>query len=171
MKNLFFYLIILTNCLSCNHSKRQTQEKLKDFGQKIQELVLSENAIGQEFIFRINKSPNILEYHITYLGNLNKLKHKVLYYEVLSGNEDSPQLNCYISFFDTQGLKIGKFYIGSLGMPELKSDNLFFKQIDGYCNQITTISFRDGIPQKIFIHCKEEKGEMFGDFYSFIPDK
>ncbi|RYU91058.1 hypothetical protein [Emticicia agri] len=171
MKNPIFYLIILTNCLSCNHSKRQTQKEVKDFGQKIQELVLSENTIGQEFIFKINKSPYILEYNMTYLGNLNKLKYKVLYYEVLNGNEDAPQLNCYLSFFDTQGLKIGKFYIGSLGMPELKDDNLIFNQIYGDCNQITTISFREGIPKEIFIHCKEEKGEMSGDIYSFVPDK
>lgn len=137
----------------------------KDFSDKIQELVLSENKIGQEYKFNIKQNRGLLEYSLVYIGGL-KMKNdsiKFLWKTILSGN-DSPQANCWICIYNNNGEKLGTYYVGgdSYELPKIKNKTLIFDYIIG-CNQTTTISFKDSIPKEIFINCTE-KG---GDIYSF----
>lgn len=156
--NLLFVLLFVLGCDNLNK-----RPMVKDFSDKIQELVLSENIKGKEYSFNIDESKNTLEYNLVYIGDLTvkNEKNKVLYETILSGNNDSPQLNSYLIIYDNQNNRLGVYYIGSLEIPKIQNNGLFFKYEGGECNQTTTISFKDSIPKEIFINCTEKGGDLY----------
>ena len=64
---------------------------------------------------------------------------------------------------------IGSYYLGGKHehTPFVDDNKLIFKNVNSTCNQITTINFDNGIPEMIFLKCKEENGQTWGDVYSF----
>jgi len=169
MKKINYYIPIIVVVLGCNQSHTDVQ-KPKDFGDKIEALVLEENNIGQEYGFKINNKNETLEYTVTYLGSLSKSKNKILHTGILSGNKDSPHYNAYLVIYSQNNKRIGKYYIGSNDSLKLSNDTLI---IEGFadCDQTTQISFRDSIPKQIFIKCREDKEHIFGDIYGFETEE
>lgn len=159
---LFIILFLLSGCNGVrNHEKTTT-----DFIQELEKIVLEQNNIDQEFNMEVNDSLKTLECSIYYLGSFQNEEKKLIYLGILSGNKCSPHFNSYLSIYSTKGVKIGSYYISSYEKPKLLNDTLIIKGT-GDCNQTTRISLRDSIPKMIFIHCREENGQMFGDIYNF----
>ena len=102
---IFLVLCILFGCTQVNNSPKKIentqQERVhqeKTFDEKIQELVLSENKVGQEYFFKVMLKNEVLEYRITYLGIIKTSQGdslKFIISIVYSGlYEDSKRANC-----------------------------------------------------------------------------
>ncbi|MDJ1479941.1 hypothetical protein QNI16_05545 [Cytophagaceae bacterium YF14B1] len=163
------YVFLLFMFVSCKEA-RQTSTKEKEFYEKIEELVLSENKPNQEYHFEIKQPQSILEYDIVYVGSLKSRNDsiKIVYRGVLSGNM-SPQYNAYLSLYTSKNKKLGKYYISSVDMPKIQNSNLIFQ--NSSCDLTTTISLEDNIPESIFIRCNKIKGTISGDEYTFDKEE
>jgi len=145
----------------------------KEFTTEIEDLVVNENKERQEYRFEVVLDRRILMYCIVYIGSLKRSRvdsMKVLYKTVLSGNEIA-HANSFLVFFDKKNSCIGRYFIASTDVPKVQDANLIFKDSFGECTETTIISFKDSIPQSIFIKCKQENGKMFGDEYGFEPSR
>lgn len=75
MKRLMLLIVLLVLC-GCKQQQDVGLEldishlKEKDLRQKIEELVLSEKAIGKEFFVKIDESVGLLEYKVFYIGDI-----------------------------------------------------------------------------------------------------
>ncbi|WPO78019.1 hypothetical protein [Flavobacterium sp. KACC 22761] len=154
-------LVIMTSIFLCCKNKPKNNQKTKDYLTKLEELVLSENNVLQEYIIKSNTKKETLEYNIIFIGVLKKSGVKVLHYDRLAGT-DSPHLDSYLSLYSSSGEKLGKYYIGSVSTPRLENDNLIFDENYASCNQTTVVSFRDSIPKEIFIRCTANGGNLYG---------
>lgn len=169
MKAIVFFTAVLLYCNSCNQSQK---EKPKDFSVRIEELIIDENKIGQEYFLKQSLAKGILEYKITYLGNVSCSKEGNLdfvYRTTYSGlYDDSKRANSIIVIYKNK-LRFGHYYLGGGFeiIPVILNNELTTKYNDEFCNLTTHINFEDSIPQKIFIHCKDENGNLFGDIYKF----
>lgn len=163
MKRIIFAILSLV-LVGCNKLEKEKVSS-DDFIDKFERLVLHESIINKEFKIIEEDSLKINEHSFIYLGDCQNKKVNLIYHEVLSGNKISPHLNTYLSVYSLKNVKLGGYYIGS-NKPKLINEILTFENIEK-CNLSTEISFKDSIPQKIFIHCKEENGEIFGDLYNF----
>lgn len=67
---LFFLLYI-----GCKNKKPPIKEQ--DFLSKIQILVIEENNPGQEFVFKVGRKNDVLEYKLTYLGAIKTNDEKI----------------------------------------------------------------------------------------------
>jgi len=159
---LFIIAILL---LGCNNSKKELKEK--DFLQKTQELVLSENKVDQEFFFKIMLKNEVVEYSTTYLGNIINSQNDTLKFvttNIFSGNFDySKGGDAIICIYNFKNQKIGYYYIGGAIKKPFKivENNLYLPIQDTTCNQTTTLSFKDSIPKEIFINCTEKGGNIY----------
>jgi len=167
--------LILCSLVICCKEPKATHDS-KEFVDKVQNLVLSEDKAGQEYFFKILLKEEVLEYKVVYLGKVktgesNNLKF--LFITTYSGlYEDSKRANSKIYLY--QGSKrLGYYYIGGeyTILPKVASSDLIISYDDENCNKSTKISFKDNIPEEIFIKCKEENGKMFGDLYKFEKDE
>jgi hypothetical protein len=157
--------ILISDC--ANHTSK---EKETDFEDKINNLVLSENKIGQEYFFKVS-SKDVLEYKIKYLGSMSSAgkELKFLNSTVITGlYEDSKRASCTVNIYDQHNNIIGFYYVGgTLDAPDsIEGYNLVFNYNNDRCNQKTSISFKDSIPNKIFVACTKDGG----DIYSFNRD-
>jgi len=140
----------------------------------LEKLVIREKGIGIEYFTKINMPEGILEYKTVYLGsvdNISKGKLDFVYSAIYSGL--SRRANPRIAVYNNNE-RLGQYYVGwdfSIIPIILKDELIISYNDDEYCNQTTRISFKDSIPQMIFIHCNEENGEMFGDLYNFEKEK
>lgn len=170
MRNIYFIAIII--CLaSCKQSQKEINKK-KDFNIELEELVLNSKQKGIEYYVKINIPKEVLEYKMTYIGEIeNSKKEKLdfIYSTIFSGNyEDSKRANSTITIYKNQE-RLGHYYVGGgfNKTPVITENEIIVSYDDNNCNQLTPISFSDSIPQKIFIHCKEDNGKMLGDLYNF----
>ncbi|VXC03096.1 conserved hypothetical protein [Flavobacterium sp. 9AF] len=168
MKKKLIILTFILFIVSC--SKKKDTVAKKDFLEKIQELVLSEDKIGQEYLFRILLENQFIEYKISYIGqieNNQKGKIKFLFLTTFSGlNEDSKRANSRLIIYKSSNNdKIGYYYLGGIYKDSIEiSDNTLILPKSGEnCNLTTEISFKDSIPDEIFINCTKSGG----DFYKF----
>ncbi len=103
----------------------------------------------------------------------NKVEFRFLYTTTYTGlYEDAKRASSIIAIFENNK-RLGHYYVGGgfSNLPFIENAELVTKYGDDNCNQVTKISYRDSIPQKIFIHCKEENGKMMGDVYGFEKEK
>lgn len=170
-RETFKFLLIILFC-SCQRNK--TKEIVKqDFATEIKQLVLNQNEKGQEYFFKLMKPKEVLEYKVTYIGDAYSESDgmlKFVAYTILSGlYEDSKRANSSFYLYNENNSVLGSYYVGGSFeiLPRVVNDTLIIQQKSNSCNQTTRISFRDSIPQEIFIHCEEENGKMFGDLYYF----
>jgi hypothetical protein len=165
MKTTTIILLIFFLFLGCNNPNKKLIKK--DFLDKIQELVLSENKIDQEYFFKVMLKNKVLEYRITYIGNVintQKDSLKFVTTNIYSGNyEDSKGGDAIIWIYNSNNQKMGYYYIGGAIKTPLKiiKNNLFLPIQNTNCNQTTTISFKDSIPKEIFINCTEKGGDLY----------
>lgn len=167
--NILFTQVLLVAFVGCNNQKTFKQLEFKE---KCEQLVLSEKKTGQEYLFKRLSKSNVLEYRITYLGEIeNKNFNKIIFLNcvVYTGlYEDSKRASGAIMLYDTNSVYFGMYQIGSASATSSKAEgsNLIFSYDDESCNQTTTISFKDSIPQQIFINCTKNGG----DLYSFTKE-
>ena len=167
MKETVSMLCIFFLFISCKNQDNKVIQK--DFSDKIQELVLSENKIGQEYFFKILLRDQVLEYKIVYLGDIENNKEgnlKFIVSTIYSGNyEDSKRANSRVFIYTKNNDKKGYYYIGGvLKAPlEIKESDLYLPIQNSNCDESTMISFKDSIPKEIFINCTKAGG----DFYNF----
>lgn len=170
MKTIFFMGILF--CFTGCNFLRDDKQKQKGLDEKLEELVLDEGKTGVEFFTKIGLAKEVLEYRMTYLGSIEstgKVKLKFISSTVYSGfYEDSKKANSIIVIYQDQK-RLGYYYVGGgfNKTPIIFKDEIIITYDDDNCDQVTHISFKDSIPNKIFIHCKKEKGQMFGDVYNF----
>lgn len=134
-------------------------------------MVLSENRIGQEYVFKIKKK-EVDEFTLTYLGGIKTSKGDTL--KILNAinyfglYEESKRANGFVFIYDGKNQRVGRYYVGGASSvaAKVEDNNLVFSYHDESCNQTTSISFLDSIPQQIFVNCTE-KG---GDLYSFSTE-
>lgn len=152
--------------------ENQQPSDILDFEDKCKQLVLSENKVGQEYFFKVLSKKEVLEYYITYLGALeNKSigQIKFLNSVICTGMyEDSKRASGSVILYNSNNDFLGMYQIGGASAvpSKIENTNLIFSYNDESCNQTTSISFKDSIPQQIFINCTE-KG---GDLYSFTKE-
>lgn len=151
---------------------KEEQEIPKSFDKGMEELILQNKKVGIEYYVKINMSKEILEYKMTYLGNIdNKTKGRLdlLYSTIYTGlYEDSKKANSIIAIYQDKK-RLGQYYVGGgfNKIPIIFRNEIIISYNDDNCNQTTRISFKDSIPNKIYINCKENNGKMFGDLYNF----
>ena len=137
------------------------------------QIVLNKNILDSNFIFNQTKKDIYNETQLTYLGLIStddKKKYKLLKSCWLWGL--SKRATGRVIIFNSQNQYIGEYYVGSLyDLPDKLVDNsLIFTNSNGNngCDSKlkTVISFKKGIPKKIFIRCKNE----FGNIYTFSSE-
>lgn len=174
--SFIFYLLLLCACTNniankkdcTSNTKKVVIDENKDnkeFSDKIQELILSENNIGIEYFFKVMLKNEVLEYRITYLGNISSSKGllKFLNSTVYSGlYEDSKRANSRVFLYDSTNNKMGYYYVGgAFDVPsKIQGTDLIFSFNNDECNKTTPISFKDSIPKEIFINCTEKGGNF-----------
>jgi hypothetical protein len=157
--------------LGCNSNTGEEGNLVKDdYYEKCKKLVLQENNIGQEYVFKI-KRKEIDELSVLYLGDIDTKQKRTLKFlcEInFSGQyEDSKRASSAVSIYDQQNKKIGTYYLsGESDVPtKIENTNLIFDYHNASCDQRTAIDFKDSIPDHIFIGCTG----MGGDIYTFLP--
>jgi hypothetical protein len=171
MKIRYLTMTFVCFFLSCKQPPSGEQES-KDFSSKLEDLVFEEKNSGTEFFLKILEKKGVLEYKITYLGNIkNSEGHNLdfLYSTVYTGNyEDSKRAGSIIVLY-LDNKRYGAYQLGG-GFnknPTILENEMVIGYNDSDCDQITHINFKDSIPKEIFVHCKEENGQMFGDIFNF----
>ncbi|MEQ1732811.1 MAG: hypothetical protein ABL940_04010 [Bacteroidia bacterium] len=173
LKHIICAQFLLLALIGCDNRKpvEKVTEKV-DFDKKCEQLVLSENKIGQEYLFKVLSKKEVLEYHITYLGeiaNKDVGKIKFLNFIVYFGlYEDSKRANGAVVLYSGKDKFLGLYGVGSAySVPtKIEGSNLVFNYNDENCNQTTVINFSDSIPKQIFINCTKDGG----DLYSFTKE-
>lgn len=146
-------------------------EDIETFVYREVEKILNKNQIGKTFFIHAPdsiKAGGILEYKITYLGSIQIKGENIRFVSITSyaGNdEDSKRASSTITLFNGNK-RIGYYYVGGAfdSLPQILNTNLMIKYAD--CSQTTTISFKDNIPQEIYVRCTEDGG----DLYSFSKE-
>lgn len=172
LKNILSVEVLLLALISCDNMQPNVKPVNKDdYYEKCRKLVVSENIIGQEFIF--NKSGKTIDkLNILYLGIIKTAQGDTLKFlnsvNYCGQYEDARKAKGAVFIYDNQNQKIGAYYLGgALDVPQkIEGTNLIFSYNGESCSQTTIINFKDSIPQQIFINCTD-KG---GDLYSFSKD-
>lgn len=165
--SIYIALLCFTVFFSCKNGHPPKKKIVKDnFNEKCRKLVLSENKIGQEYIFKITKK-EIDELHISYLGTIKTNKGDTLkfvnFVNYFGIYEDSKNGNGSIYIYDKQNSMIGYYYVGPVwGVPiKIEGSSLIFSFNNDFCNKTTSISFFDSIPKEIFINCTDKGGDLY----------
>ena len=163
---LFIISLIALSCTQISSKIKDNKAENDDFYEKSRKLVLSENQIGKEYIFKI-KGNDINEINIKFIGVSITKKGDTL--KVINSTnytgvfEDSRKANSSIYLYNQKNELLGFYYVGSnYSLPkEVKNNELVFQYDNEFCNQTTKISLRDSIPNKIFILCKGQSGDIY----------
>jgi len=172
------YIFLITICYNCKEFTSDSKnEDKKDFRCGLEELVLKERKKGEIYFLKEPISDDgVLEFKLAYLGNVQSKKMDLMFLLTTTYTglyQDSKRASSNIVLYTNNLERLGQYYISGdfQELPIIENNNLIFTNKLNYCNQTTQISFKDSIPQEIFIHCKEENGQMFGDVYSFEKRK
>ncbi|MBL7785531.1 MAG: hypothetical protein JNM36_06480 [Chitinophagales bacterium] len=173
MKNKLIVFVLLLLYMSCELPSSNKQQT--DFYHKLLMAVLEEKDKGIEYFVEV-KSPKITEYRLCYLGYIQSSKQNIdfIYSTYYYGNyQDAKHASCTVDLF-FKNKKIGYYYIGGgfNALPQINGYDLIFDNDDEACGQKTFISFRDSIPNEIFIHCKKkDENTMSGDIFTFQKEE
>jgi hypothetical protein len=161
-------LAILVTIFTACGSRQSNCDNVKstNFYEKCRKLVLSEKVPGQEFSFSRN-GDEIDEITVTYLGYITNTKGDTL--RILNSVNYTGKLagarrgNGKVYIYDSKDKRIGFYYVGSaMAIPsKIENGNLIFNSQYDNCNQTTRISLIDSIPNKIFINCNNEGGDLY----------
>lgn len=182
MKNKFlihspviFFLLLIgcdenkptdTNGIS-NTNNSTVIVEANNFFKKTQIITLSENNINIDYFFKINFHNKVVEHKHCFLGVIIQSNGKIL--KVLNSvtysgfNEDSKRASSSVSIFNENNIFIGMYEVGAIwSLPKkIEGDNIIFEYNDENCNQVSEINLRDSIPQRVFIPCTKEGGDIY----------
>jgi hypothetical protein len=136
----------------------------------MQQLVLKKNIVDSLFVFGKWTAEGSEESHFMYLGKVVTKDRQVL--KIMTSCWFwglSHRATCTILIFNEKNQPLGN-YNGLMiyELPDkLENGKLIFLNTDKECLSITTtIDFGNGIPEHIFIKCKED----YGNEYTFSHD-
>ncbi|MCW3161382.1 hypothetical protein [Chryseobacterium oryctis] len=166
MKRACLILILLIGC-SKSEQKLDGNKIEIDYYERCRLLVLEENIISQDFEFsKVGKE--IDEQVVKYLGNIITNKKdtlKIVNSVHYTGTyEDSKRGNGQLYIYNSHNKLKGYYNLGSaLAVPTdiENNENVVFNYNNDICNQLTKISLKDSIPNKIFIQCTKEGGDLY----------
>jgi hypothetical protein len=142
----------------------------REFKIRLEELILMEDNPRKEFIVKEILKEKILEYKVVYIGAIPRSNNDVLqfvYTTTYTGlYEDSKRANSTITLYENN-VRMGQYFIGAgfSETPYIEGIELVVPNNWNNCSATTRITFQDSIPQEIFIECKTENSQMFGDVY------
>ncbi len=128
--------------------------------------VLRKNVVGKEFVFGKWNEKGGTETSLTYLGSLKTDKgktYKIMRYVWTWGL--SYRSTSRILIFNSKNQYLGNYYISTESdLPkEIKNGILVFNNTDSECDKkiFSKISFKNGLPKKIFVECKNGYGNSY----------
>lgn len=138
----------------------------------ILQMVLQKNQANKVFSFdSSNKKNGFYRIDITYLGivSTNNTPFKIITRKIVWGPNQHSSGTVYL--YDFKNHYVGKFSLGSgLDLPNKvqKNEVIFSNRDKQDCDSklITALDFSKEIPQKIFLRCKGD----YGDVYSFSKE-
>ncbi|MDJ1500308.1 hypothetical protein [Xanthocytophaga agilis] len=162
---LFIIIVSYYFFMGCNSSAKKSKE---EYDERIEKLVLQENKIGIDYTFKARspKNESVDDYIITYLGSIQTINGDSLRFlkEIhFSGSSELTQHgSCVVTIYNSNQEKLGFYYVGGAtdGPTRIERDKLIFDSRED-CNLTTSISFRDSIPNQIFVRCTEKGGDLF----------
>ena len=164
-------LILIVSLFCCCNKPNNKEEYFDKTAEKFALLVLSENRIGQQYTMECDSIGGFFSYETTFIGKIKNSKENNLdfvFYNIYFGiYKDSPKASSRILIFKKKKLW-GYYYLGGENeIPTINGSDLIFFPDKPDCNLTTAISFRDSIPQQIFIKCRNENENISGDLFSF----
>ena len=127
--------------------------------------VLSKNQIGVVFTYGQWYSCGETQADLIYLGEIHST-HGV--YKIMTSNFSwglSRRATCRILVFNQGNRLLGNYYVEMSDLPEKIEGNelVFLHSTDLDCDQNlqTRISFKNGIPKRIFIECIANSGQVY----------
>lgn len=83
MRTACFIAILI--CLSCCKHSHMEMQNGKDFDTKLEELILFEKKINQEYYLKVDVPKEVLEYRLTYMGSVeNNEKESLILFILLN---------------------------------------------------------------------------------------
>lgn len=168
MKTLLFMLSLIFLFSSCKR-KANVEYIAKandDVYEKFRKMVLSEGKIGEEFLLKLTKK-EVDELSVIYIGNI-KMRNGAIIKFIRSVNyfglyNDAKRTNGQIHLYDSSNNKIGMYYVGGENdtPSKIQATDLVFDYYNNRCNKTTLINFSDSIPQRIFIKCTDNGGDLY----------
>lgn len=156
--------IILTICLGVLVTSALGQNINYD---KEKQLVLQRNKIGKTYIFDRSKKGHYNRNELTYLGKLKTDDGRV--FKVITSTMfwgRSPGATGRVLLYNTKNQYVGKYFLGGMDcLPSrITNNSLVFdnkERVDCDPELETRIPFDKGMPQEIFLPCKNTKGESY----------
>lgn len=137
--------------------------------EKCRRLVLKEKNRKIVYHFKVEKQDSIYSFNMKYLGSIRikrvGLVHFINYryhYSFFKGNSRGDGL---LYLYNSKHILIGCYRVGGSNLlpSKIEKKSIVFIYKNKYCNETTKISFKDSIPNQIFVKCKGD----YGDFYGF----
>ncbi|MCP2027024.1 hypothetical protein L1276_002168 [Flavobacterium sp. HSC-32F16] len=156
MKKLFLTIIVFISLFG----KAQIRDE------NIRLKVLRKNTIEKEYVFGKWNNKGGTETSLTYLGILKTNTGKT--YKIMNSVWTwgmSCRSTSRILVFNAKNQYLGNYYITKeSNLPKkIKDGVLIFENRDSECDKkiISKISFKNGLPQKIYKKCNNEYGDSF----------
>lgn len=168
-KMIFLFMIGVT--ISCNNNVKNSVKSNEiiedgDYFEKCRKRVLEENKVEEKYIFKSQQNP-INELHVNLLGKIVNNEGDTL--KVLNSvnfvglYDDSRRANATVILYNSNNVKLGEYHIGNVfNLPtSVKNGHLIFDYHNEDCMEKTEISFTDSIPNKIFVRCLGQEGDLY----------
>lgn len=124
--------------------------EIDHFKERSEKQVLAAKRVSVEYSFQ--HSEELIEYHITYLGQINSSLGIIYFLNnvTLFGRADSKRANGKVILYSDRKKRIGHYYVGGVDgiATRIDGDNLIF-HYENTCDQKTMINFKDSIPCQI----------------------
>lgn len=164
MKYLLIFLLSLnfSICLECYNMS--SGDPIYAFEKN----VLYKNKVDTTFSFNKTSFSSILEYKLTYIGEIinNQNEHlKFLFVETYTGiNKDSKRCKSTVVIYKDE-VRYGEYYIGGKyeNIPFIKEESVV---IIANTRKYNHICFNKEIPLEIFIVYDEKGDKVYGDIYT-----
>lgn len=125
--------------------------------------VLKDSSIGKTYCFmnRMDSS----ETYFKYIGEVKSEKGSI--YRIVTSTwiwGISHRVTNRILVFNSLYKYLGNYYLNTASeLPDIIKKNrlIFINENNNECDKITEISFAKGIPQKIFLKCKDDDGSIY----------
>jgi hypothetical protein len=158
MKHFIIFFVVIHLCL-CGYAQVNHYKAYK--------LVLHRNNVGKEYSFNQSKEHDYDSLVLIYLGQIKTNQGRVL--KLLTSRWYwglAPRGTSRIIIFNQRNQYLGDYYLTMTYEVPDKIENrslVFINDANNSCapHLVTRISFRNGIPKKFFLECKDGMGDLY----------
>lgn len=156
-------LFVMLSCAKCSKNRYDVPD---EFEEKCRKIVTQEKNIGQEYFFK-KYGQGVDEFFVTYMGNIiTKSKDSLFIVNFASYKglyDDAKRGNGILYIYDKDMRNLGYYELGaSWALPAYIERNLIvFEYNNDFCNKKTLLNLSDSIPQKLFINCSDQGGDIY----------